>query len=172
MVTVSRHSPAVLYPLRRSGALGWAVAAVLLVGAAGLFGWALQGAAGAISAVAAWAALGVWVLAAVSALHFWWHQASGWLRWDGQSWTLEPDSPHVTALALSSAPEVLVDLQSRLWVSVHLSHCGHAWLWLDRSIQPERWMDLRRAVYSRARPGADNADETAPASASRHGRES
>src|SRR5690606_17362221 len=103
-------------------------------------------------------------------LHFWWRQVSGWLRWDGQSWTLEPDSSHAAVLALTSAPEVLVDLQSCLWVSARLSSGrAHVWLWLDRSSQPERWMDLRRAVYSRARPGADKADETAPASASRHG---
>lgn len=70
---------------------------------------------------------------------------------------------------LSSSPEILLDLQSYLWVHA-ITGRGHVWLWLERSAQPERWMDLRRAVYSRAKPGADNTDETAPAVS--HGRES
>lgn len=117
-------------------------------------------------------AFALWLLAAFSALHFWWRQTSGALHWDGQSWVLEPGRPSAAILVLSGSPQVLVDLQSRLWVHVRFSEGGSAWLWLDRSLQPERWVDLRRAVYSRARPGADNADKTAPASASRHGRES
>ena len=172
MAAASRRPRAVLYPLRRSGMLGSALAVLLLAGAAGLLGWALQGAAGATSPTAVWVALALWLLAASSALHFWWHQTAGALPWDGQSWVFEPARPGGAILALSSPPQVLLDLQSRLWVHVRFSESGSAWLWLDRSLQPERWVDLRRAVYSRARPGADNTDETAPASASRHGRES
>ena len=172
MASASRRPPTVLYPLRRSGVLGSALAMLLLVGAAGLLGWVLQGAAGGTSQATAAVAFALWLLAAFSALHFWWRQTSGALHWDGQSWVLEPGRPGAAILALSDPPQVLVDLQSRLWVHVRFSEGGSAWLWLDRSLQPERWVDLRRAVYSRARPGADNADKTAPASASRHGRES
>lgn len=146
------------------------MAVLLGVGAAGLCGWISRGAGGAPSAAAALAALGLWLVAALCALHLWWNQFSGALRWDGQFWALETGQPGSTPQPLSVAPEVLVDLQSRLWVYVRFSERGHTWLWLDAASQPERWMDLRRAVYSRARPGADNADETAPAS--RHGRES
>ena len=84
------------------------------------------------------------------------------LQFDGQAWTLGQTAKSFNGpLALSVAPEVLLDLQAHLWVRV--APIGHPsqWLWLDRSSQPERWMDLRCAVYSRARSGADNADETA-----------
>jgi hypothetical protein len=172
MPAASRRPPAVLYPFRRSGMLGSALAMLLLVGAAGLLGWVLQGAAGAVSPTAVWVALALWLFAASSALHFWWHQRAGALHWDGQSWALQPVRPGGAIQALSGPPQVLLDLQSRLWIRVRFLDGGSAWLWLDRSLQPERWVDLRRAVYSRARPGADNADKTAPASASRHGRES
>ena len=173
MAAVARRPPAVLYPLRRNSVLGVSLVALLLVGAAGLLGWALQGAAATESShPPGWAALALWVLAASSALHFWRHQRAGALRWDGQSWVIELERPGFSSLSLSSSPQVLLDLQSHLWVHARVADGGSVWLWLDQSSQPERWWDLRRAVYSRARPGVDNADETAPASASRHGRES
>jgi hypothetical protein len=84
------------------------------------------------------------------------------LQFDGQAWTLGQTAKSFSGpLALSVPPEVLLDLQAHLWLRV--VPIGHAcqWLWLERSSQPERWMDLRRAVYSRARSGVDNADETA-----------
>lgn len=168
----ARRPPAVVYPLRRSRVLGLVLAALLVAGGAGLLGWGLQGAQSAIPQATVWGAAGLWILSVSSALHFWWHQVLGFLRWDGQCWMLEPDQAGAAVFALSGAPQVLVDLQSRLWVCVRFLSGGYAWLWLERSSQPERWLDLRRAVYSRARPGADNTDETAPASASRHGRES
>jgi len=84
------------------------------------------------------------------------------LQFDGQAWTLGQTAKSFSGpLALSVPPEVLLDLQVHLWVRiVPIGHSAQ-WLWLERSSQPERWMDLRRAVYSRARSGVDNADETA-----------
>ena len=101
----------------------------------------------------------------------WYDDGTGTQRWwDGQTWTLVAPNSGAAWMALSGPPEVLLDLQSHLWL--HVIPVGHrrTWLWLACSAQPERWLDLRRAVYSRARPGADNADETAPASS--RGRES
>lgn len=168
MTRLTRRAPAVLYPLGRSVALGVVLAGWLLAGAAVLAAWLAGG------AVLSWGPVvmagGLWLAAAVSVVHFWRQQFVGALRWDGQAWALEGEGPEKIFRALSAPPEVLLDLQAHLWVCV--SPLGHrrTWLWLERTSQPERWLDMRRAVYSRAVPGTDNADENAPATAA--GRES
>lgn len=155
-----RRAPAVVYPLRRSRVLGVLLAVILMVSVAACSAWALRGAP-------SWwlvaAAGGSWLLAAGGVIHFWMLQWRGAIRWDGQCWSLERAAPHAPSTAILGAPEVLLDLQSHLWVHARPTGGGAVWLWLECSAQPERWMDLRRAVYSRASPGADNADETAPA---------
>ncbi len=163
MGVTSRRPPAVLYPLRRSRILGLLLVALLLASAGGLGAWLVQS-GGAASLWPAVVASILWCLAAASTFHCWFYQFSGVLRWDGQVWTLESPSSGVAGMALSVPPEVLLDVQSYLWLHACPMGRGRIWLWLERSTQPERWLDLRRAVYSRARPGADNADATAPAS--------
>ncbi|MDH4418037.1 MAG: hypothetical protein QE485_12510 [Acidovorax sp.] len=163
MIRPTRRAPAVLYPVRRSMALGVALVVLLMAGAAVLWAWLAEGAA--LSWVSVCTAGGLWLVAAAGAVHFWTQQFVGSLRWDGQGWVLEGDGPEKIFRALSAPPEVLLDLQAHLWVCV--SPWGHhrTWLWLERASQPERWLDMRRAVYSRAVPGADNPDATAPATA-------
>jgi len=135
-----------------------------LAGAGVLTGWFSMG-AGPDRGGSATVAIGLWLLAAGSALHFWRCQTTGTIRWDGQSWAVadrrEPDADFI---ALSTTPQVLMDLQSHLWVHVAPTGRRGLWLWLERSSQPERWWDLRRAVYSRAKPGVEHADASAPAS--------
>ena len=132
----------------------------LLTGAGVVAAWVGFGARDAV--VSAAVALGLWLLAAAGASHFWWSQPRGVLQFDGQAWTLGQTAKSFSGpLALSVPPEVLLDLQAHLWVRVVPMGRASQWLWLERSSQPERWMDLRRAVYSRARSGIDNADETA-----------
>ena len=162
MTRLSRRPPAVQYPLRRSAALGVALGLLLSAGAGVLAAWALEGAGSSWGAMIFAACL--WLPAAFGALHFWLRQFSGGIRWDGRAWMLEPAGDGGVAWTLSEPPEVLWDLQTRLGVRVSPLGRRRIWLWLERSSQPERWMDLRRAVYSRAIPGSDNADETAPAS--------
>ena len=162
MGVASKRPPPVVYPVQRSGALGSLLAAVVLTSGAGLCLWAWQGARNA-TGPAGFVAGGLWLLAATGALHFWRSQFCGILRWDGQSWILDPQITATAPLVLRAPPHVLLDLQSCLWVNVQWAARGRVWLWLEQSARPERWRDLRRAVYSRARPGADNADEPAPA---------
>lgn len=160
MTLLSRRAPSVQYPLWRSRVLGALLLALLFAGAGVAVAWVSSGARDAVVSVAV--ALGLWLLAAAGAAHFWWSQPRGVLQFDGQAWTLGPTAKSFSGpLALSVPPEVLLDLQAHLWVRI--VPIGHAcqWLWLERSSQPERWMDLRRAVYSRAISGVDNADETA-----------
>jgi len=78
----------------------------------------------------------------------WWRTPSGTLAWDGEVWTW---SAHPEAAAASV--EVGLDLQRALllrWSAGDLSR----WIWLDRDTRADRWDDVRRAVYSRARPKA------------------
>lgn len=165
----SRNSPAISYPLRRSHVFGGALTTVLGVGLAAVVGWALQAPSAGVVLVAAG---GCWFLAAAAVFHFWQGQCSGLLRWDGQSWTLEMgESPGFHPATPVASLQVLLDVQSHLWLSVQPSSGGRCvWLWLERSAHPGRWLDLRRAVYSPAKPGAETADENAPASS--RGRES
>ena len=161
MSRVSRQPPPVSYPLGRSAAFAVVLVSLLVLGFCALAGWSLHGAGTASSPkFVAWI---FWCLAGVGALQCWRGQFCGALRWDGLHWHLLDPDPKGVPWALSAPPEVLLDMQTRLWVSVLPAGRSRIWLWLERSSQPERWMDLRRAVYSRARPGADNADETAPA---------
>jgi hypothetical protein len=169
MGMTSRRPPAVLYPLRRSRVLGLLLLALMLVSAGGLCGWVFQS-GGAVDRWPVVVAGCLWCLAAFSAFHCWLDQFSGSIRWDGQAWMLESSNSGAAGMPLSVPPEVLLDVQSHLWLHVFPMGRGHIWLWLEHSTQPERWLDLRRAVYSRARPGADHADETAQASS--RGRES
>ena len=140
--------------------LGALLLAFLFIAAGVVAAWVGFGARDAVLSAAV--ALGLWLLAAVGAAHFWWSQPLGVLQFDGQAWTLGQTAKSFSGpLALSVPPEVLLDLQAHLWVRIVPIGHSSQWLWLERSSQPERWMDLRRAVYSRARSGVDNADETA-----------
>ena len=160
MTLLSRRAPSVQYPLRRSRVLGALLLALLFTGAGVVAAWVSSGARDVVLSAAV--ALGLWLLAAAGAAHFWWSQPRGVLQFDGQAWTLGQTAKSFSGpLALSVPPEVLLDLQAHLWVRIVPIGHSSQWLWLERSSQPERWMDLRRAVYSRARSGVDNADETA-----------
>lgn len=160
MTLLSRRAPSVQYPLRRSRVLGGLLLALLLAGAWVVAAWGILGARDAV--VSAAVAVGLWLLAAAGAAHFWWSQPRGVLQFDGQAWALDQMAKSFNGpRTLSAPPEVLLDLQAHLWVRVVPTGHSSQWLWLERSSQPERWMDLRRAVYSRARSGVDNADETA-----------
>lgn len=158
MTSLSRQAPPVHYPLRRSAVLGAILAFWLLAGAAVMAAWALLGAR-------SWPlpllAAGLWLLALCSAWHFWRGQFQGAIRWDGRSWALEDLRPPGFSWPLAKAPEALVDLQTHLWLCASPQGRACIWLWIERSARPERWTDLRRALYSRARPDADSAGEAA-----------
>lgn len=136
------------------------LAALALAGALVLVAWDGLGTRAAHLSIVV--ALCLWVSAMAGATHFWWSHPRGVLQFDGQAWTFNRVAPPSSVpLALAAPPEVLLDLQAYLWVRI--LPVGHSplWLWLERSSQSERWVDLRRAVYSRASPGVDNADEAA-----------
>ena len=159
-----RHSPAVTYPLRASQLLRNGLWVVLILQAVLLALWAVEGAGHGrwqwlrmAGAVAIWSGCAVWGWQA------WRAMPVGVLQWDGVRWHLEAGPTGDPAHPLKGALWVRLDLQSHLWVCLDEPGGRRTWLWLERQGAPERWGDLRRAVYSRPKPEATPADEPAAA---------
>ncbi len=82
----------------------------------------------------------------------WLHLPTGILAWDGERWTWLADRA-VPGAELSGRVEVCLDWQSGQLLRLVAS--GKVlWLWLDRSMDAERWDDLRRATTA-AREAAE-----------------
>jgi toxin CptA len=71
---------------------------------------------------------------------------NGQLAWDGEVWRWENKSHHsgTTEYELS----VVGDFQYRLLLRLQNQARYKVWVWVERHVAPERWLDLRRAVYS------------------------
>jgi hypothetical protein len=139
----------------------WGMLFLWGAGGAGLWFWLLQGAGDSAARLSV--ALGVWLCAAGAVVHFWRQRLDGVLQWDGVRWHLEAGPTGDPAHPLKGALWVRLDLQSHLWVCLDEPGGRRTWLWLERQGAPERWGDLRRAVYSRPKPEATPADEPAAA---------
>jgi toxin CptA len=148
------HSaPSVSYPVGRSRFAAGLLLVMWLFGAAATAAWTIQ------VQLPVWWRGGAWLLLAAAgafAAWHWWRGPRGILGWDGQGWNWSG-----SGAAAAGVPQVGLDLQYAL-----LLRCcwdGQSrWLWLERASRPERWDDLRRAVYSRARAQA-LPDARAPA---------
>ena len=81
---------------------------------------------------------------------------AGELHFDGLGWTLK--GAHPGRAVHSARAAVAFDLQSLLLVRLAEPGRASRWVWIEQRAMPERWRDLRRAVYSRA-PSASPADE-------------
>ena len=137
------NAPSVSYPVARPLVVGLVAAGLWLAGAATTVAWTLQAdaagwrqgaAALAVAACGGYALLG------------WMRLLTGELRWDGTGWMAPRcDTPGSLQVALDVQWLLLVR-----WVGP----AGSRWLWLEQQRCPQRWRDLRRAVYSRARPMA------------------
>jgi hypothetical protein len=139
------NAPSVSYPAGRCASAGAAIAVIWSAGAAGIVLWSMQ----ARVAPAALAAACLMLLAGGAlAWRAWLRSPVGTLSWDGQGWSWVADTG-----AQAGTPELALDGQRVLLL--RWQGAGRAqWLWLERSALPARWDDLRRAVYSRARPEA------------------
>ncbi len=80
----------------------------------------------------------------------WKNSALGQLAWDGQSWRWE--SPGYQSGLAEQRMSVVGDFQHVLLLRMENQAHATLWLWLERTAAPERWLDLRRAVYSPQRP--------------------
>lgn len=137
------HSaPSVSYPVGRCRFAARLYAATWLVAAGTCAAWtALSPRAGTAHALAALTTvvLGVWLTVA------WRRGPVGDLAWDGAGWQWRGQA---------GRPSVRLDLQGCLLLEWRGTEGGHAWMWLDQHRAGDRWMALRRAVYSPARTEA------------------
>ncbi|HXD39506.1 MAG TPA: hypothetical protein VN649_03020 [Ramlibacter sp.] len=137
------HSaPSVSYPAGRSRcAAGLLLLAWLLGGAATAMWWLQSQSPGWRLSAACFVLLAAGAFAAWA----WWYSERGILAWDGETWNWTD-----VAGTLAGTIEVRLDLQHCVllrWTSEN----GLRWFWLERAGGAQRWEDLRRAVYSRAR---------------------
>ena len=100
------------------------------------------------------------VCAGLAAYYNWKNSALGQLAWDGQFWRWE--SPGYQSGVAEQALSVVADFQHALLLRLENKAHASLWLWIERKAAPERWMDLRRAVYSpqRASDQAYRVDTT------------
>ena len=138
-------APSVNYPVGRSRFLGAWLLAAWLTGAAANVGWWFQAQPAPSRLLPAVLVL---VGAGLIAWHGWSRTTGGELAWDGEHWSWAG-----TTDAANRGVDVGIDLQRHLLLRWG-SGPGSRWLWIDRASRPERWDDLRRAVYSRATPQA------------------
>ena len=103
------------------------------------------------------AAFVLWLVASCMAWRFWSGLPAGTLAWDGQVWTLQCTPQTLLRGALT----VDLDLQRRMAVRLAATDGSTCWLWLEQNLEPLRWGDLRRAVYSRPKPGAPGVPHSA-----------
>ncbi|MBI2770071.1 MAG: hypothetical protein HYX47_10640 [Burkholderiales bacterium] len=138
------HSaPSVTYPVGRSRFMGLLAAGLWLGGAvAAGWWWAQSDAAGWRHGIA----LAVLAAAGAHAALAWWRSPQGDLAWDGSGWAWD-------GAGAAGSLHVALDLQRHMLVRWN-GPGRSGWLWLERARSPARWQDLRRAVYSRARPDA------------------
>lgn len=140
----THNAPPVVYPLGRSRFLGALLLGLWLCGLLLTLLWFFQG-TGRLDWRIALAL--VCVAAAGAAAYAGWRNApAGQLAWDGEVWRWE--SPGYQAGVAEYGLSVLADFQNILLL--RLENQAHAclWLWVERRSMPERWLDLRRAVYS------------------------
>lgn len=141
---MNRHNaPPVVYPLGRSHFLGSSLLALWLAGLLAVLFWFHS-----ISqfdwrmGLAFSAVLG----AGVAARTRWNHPPSGQLAWNGEAWRWE--SPSYQTGSTEQELSVIADFQHTLLLQFENKTGASLWLWLERNTMPERWLDLRRAVYS------------------------
>jgi hypothetical protein len=82
-----------------------------------------------------------WLCAALSGLQFLRHLPAGKLDFDGVDWYFHDNIGHVS---------VRFDGQSCLLLRFEDDLNKAYWLWLEASFDPNHWLEVRRAVYSRA----------------------
>ena len=141
---MNRHNaPPVVYPLGRSPFLG---GLLLVLWLAGLFTvllwWNVTRQPDWRMLLAGFSVL----LAGLAARITWDNFPGGQLAWDGDVWRWESASYQTGAG--EHALSVIADFQQRLLLRLENRDGASLWLWVEQNTMPERWLDLRRAVYS------------------------
>jgi hypothetical protein len=162
-------APPVRFPFGRSPWLGWLLLALGILAGSGVALFAFTVGSYGLDRAGLNLAFLAWCVAASASFVYWVRTPQGWVRWTGQEWILhlkrrrdmEFDDDGVF---IHGVPAVLCDLQSVLWVTLKRDGQDSIWIFLERGACPERWGDLRRAVYSPAMQAAASAVPTNEAS--------
>lgn len=137
-----------VYPLGRSPFLGGLLLAFWLAGLVSvLLWWNVSRQADGRLLLAACCLL----LSGLAAGIGWKNLSGGRLAWDGDAWRWE-SAGYATGAGEYSL-SVIADFQQRLVLRLENQAGASLWLWAERSAMPERWLDLRRAIYSPHRVG-------------------
>ena len=144
--TTRYPAPPVTFPVRRSGRMAGALLALHAASLVVLSAWLFLG-AGAARAPAGPALL-AWAAAAVLTVRFWRRQPVGELVWDGACWQLQRSVGPPAEQALGPDVAVQLDLQRQMVLALAGARPA-VWLYVECRHGPERWPDVRRAVYSR-----------------------
>ena len=139
------NAPSVIYPLGRSRFLGGILLAGWLL-SAGVIGLWLQAAASGWRAPLGGLSL---LLAGALMVTAWRRAPVGYLHWTGQHWRWE--SGVYRGGTAQDPPVVVLDWQRALLLRLDNPAGAAWWLWAERSAEPARWLDLRRAVHARVR---------------------
>ncbi|MBH1957486.1 MAG: hypothetical protein I8H91_11800 [Burkholderiales bacterium] len=160
---MNRHNaPPVVYPLGRSLFLGRLLLGLWLAGVCCVLLW--WNATRQLDGRMALAVFSV-LLAGFAARTSRDNLPHGQLAWDGQAWRWE--SPGYQTGVAAQELSVVADFQRRLLLRLENQASASLWLWVEQSAMPERWLDLRRAVYSPHRlPAALPPHDFLPADAS------
>jgi toxin CptA len=148
---ITHNAPPVVYPLGRSRFQGWLLlglwlAGVLLV----LFWFHLARQPDWRMALVVAAVCGAGALAWVG----WKKVPSGRLAWDGEVWHWESQAYQAGVAGYELS--VIADFQHMLLLRLQNPARAGLWLWAERRVLPERWLDLRRAVYSPHKPAGSS----------------
>jgi toxin CptA len=138
------NAPPVVYPLGRSRFLGALLLGLWFLGLFAFLLWHYQG-AGQLD----WRfiLMGASVLGAgIAAAMAWQNAPLGRLAWDGETWRWQ--GPGYQVGAIEYELHVLGDFQHLLLLRLENPDHAGLWLWVERRAMPDRWLDLRRAVYS------------------------
>lgn len=140
---MTHNAPPVIYPLGRSRFLGRLLLGVWLAGLVLVLFWYSIARELDWRLVISFAAVaGTGVAARIG----WNNAAAGQLTWDGEFWRWESSS-YQTGIAEYEL-SVIADFQHMLLLRLENQAHARLWLWAERGTLPERWLDLRRAVYS------------------------
>ena len=77
---------------------------------------------------------------------FWKNSPVGHLSWDGQAWHWE--SRGYPSGAAEQTVSVAFDCQVLMLLQIDNPAHARLWLWAEKRMCTERWLDFRRAVYS------------------------
>lgn len=136
-------APPVVYPLGRSRSQAWALSGLWIACWVSAAVWFYT--TGKFDGRGFFAAVAI-LLAGAAAGWGWKNAPVGRLAWDGQLWRWE-SSGYQTGTA-GAKLVVIADFQQLLLLRIENQAHASLWLWAEQNALPERWLDLRRAVFS------------------------